>query len=101
MAVHLRKPFPPECRGREINGVDLVLLDADTYGIATWYEDNDDALTDAHRGALTQLLGEFDLVQDLLPTEDAQAYYANLRDLGQYLVEIRGDRPRTAEQSAD
>jgi len=88
MAAHMQRPFPAECRG-QINGVDLVMLDADTYGVATWYDDNDNPLSDAHRGQLMRLLAKFDLVHDLLPTPDAQAYYAKLRDLGQHVLETR------------
>lgn len=34
---HLATTFPPECRGMEVEGIELVLLDADIAGCITAY----------------------------------------------------------------
>jgi len=49
MAIQRRTLYPPECRGLNIDGIEMALLDADIYGVATWYRDSDNRLTDAHR----------------------------------------------------
>ncbi|MFR9775341.1 hypothetical protein ACL02O_04690 [Micromonospora sp. MS34] len=35
MAEHMAMPFPPGFRGLDIEGQDMVLLDADAYGYAS------------------------------------------------------------------
>ncbi|MGW0633859.1 hypothetical protein [Streptomyces sp. NPDC002758] len=35
MAEHMTRPFPPSFRGLDIEGQDMVLLDADAYGYAS------------------------------------------------------------------
>jgi hypothetical protein len=38
---HVQASFPPRCRGKEIKGIDLVLIDADTAGcVSTFLERN-------------------------------------------------------------
>ncbi|MGI5229135.1 hypothetical protein [Actinoallomurus sp. CA-142502] len=34
LAEHVAMPFPPGCRGLDIAGQDMVMLDADAYGYA-------------------------------------------------------------------
>jgi hypothetical protein len=89
MTAQMRTPYPPECRGLNIDGVEMILLDADIYGIATWYDDNNDPMTDHHRALLTQLLDDLDRIWHQLPTEGARLYYATARDLGRYLIATR------------
>jgi hypothetical protein len=90
MTAFMREPFPAECRGLAIHGVELVLLDADIYGVATWYRRNRRPLTDEHRALLTQLVADADRVLPDLPTEHARVFYGKARDLGTYLLESRG-----------
>jgi hypothetical protein len=93
MAAQLRAPYPAECRGQAIDGVELVLLDADIYGVATRYERNEHELTLSDRNMLSGLLADLDRVWPRLPTEHARSYYGTARELGQYL---QGGRPRPA-----
>ena len=90
MAAQLRAPFPPECAGRAIDGVELVVLDADVYGVATWYQNDDRPLTAVHRALLTGLIADLDRVWPKLPNEAAREYYAIVRELGAYLLATRG-----------
>jgi hypothetical protein len=91
MDIVLRTPYPPECRGRAIDGVEMVLLDADIYGVATWYRDNDRNLTEAHRSMLADLLADLDRIWDQLPTDGALVFYGAVRDLGRYVMTTRGN----------
>jgi hypothetical protein len=92
MAERLRAPYPAECRGQAIDGVELVLLDADIYGVATRYERNEHELTLSDRNMLSGLLADLDRVWPRLPTEHARSYYGTARELGQYLQAV--DRGR-------
>lgn len=88
MNALVRAPYPVLSTG-DIAGVDLYQLDAAIYGIATWYADNDDRLTDAHRVSLSEGLADLDRVWDQLPSEDARVFYATARDLARHLVATR------------
>ena len=89
MAAQMATPYPPECRGLSIDGVELVLLDADIYGIATRYARNTKRMTDEDRMMLTRLLADVDRVWATLPTPEARTFYGMARDLGRYLMGTR------------
>ena len=78
---HLARPFPPRLRGEEIEGVDMVLLDADIAGCTqTWLKSSTD-LDTMRRGALRDCLGDLDTVLPQLSDPEEAAYYAGLREL--------------------
>ena len=89
MAAQMAARYPAECRGLSIDGVELVLLDADIYGIATWYAPNRKRMTDQHRMMLTRLLADVDRVWAKLPTAEAREFYGMTRDLARYLIATR------------
>jgi hypothetical protein len=98
MKVVWDTPFPPGCRGVNIEGVELILADADVYGVATWYDDNDEPLSDQHVAMLTKMIDELDRIKTKLPNEEAEAYYQLVRELAAYLLESRGPkRPARAD----
>jgi hypothetical protein len=88
MDAQVRTPYPMLTTG-DIAGVDMYQLDATIYGIATWYADNDDRLTDAHRASLSERLADLDRVWDQLPSEASRVFYATARDLARHLVATR------------
>ncbi|MDT9690514.1 hypothetical protein Q5762_19645 [Streptomyces sp. P9(2023)] len=81
-AEHLRAPFPPQLRGRDIEGADFVLLDADIAGCVSAALDGS---LDARRRAI--LLRCRAAVEKVLPALDdengAVAYYARLRHMAE------------------
>jgi len=93
MAEQLRAPYPAECRGQAIDGVELVLLDADIYGVATRYERSQHQLTLSDRKMLSSLLADLDRIWPSLPTEQARSYYGTARELGTYLLQSRSPVP--------
>lgn len=88
MNAQVRTPYPVLSTG-DIAGVDMYQLDAAIYGIATWYADNEDRLTEAHRVSLSERLADLDRVWDQLPSEAARDFYATARDLARHLVATR------------
>lgn len=90
IAALMAEPYPAECRGMAIHGVELVLLDADIYGVASWYRDNQDALTVEHDAMLHQLVDDVEKAWTDLPTNDTRVFYGKARDLGNHLLTTRG-----------
>jgi hypothetical protein len=91
---HMALRFPPGLRGEEIDGVDLVMLDADTYGVASQYERNSRPVTPEHVQLLDKLIGDVDRILPLLPAAEAKTYFASVRALGNYLLGSRVIRQR-------
>jgi hypothetical protein len=85
--------YPPDCAGRNIRGVELVLLDADIYGIAGHYVWNQRPLTSDHRRMLHELMDDVDRVADALPNEEARQFYATFRSIATHLLDDPARRP--------
>ncbi|HEX6358179.1 hypothetical protein [Actinophytocola sp.] len=87
---HLRRPFPPRLRGKDIDGIDFVLLDADIAGcVSAWLSRQGDLDPDRQR-ILRECLD--DLHRLLLPSLTDQAerhYYSALGDLAQAVLETQ------------
>ena len=90
---HRSAPFPDRLRGLEIEGVEMVMLDADIAGcIDTWLgrkrrfsagpPRTARPLDERRRGVLRECLAELDRVVPLL-LDDEQKYYERLRRLAQ------------------
>ncbi|MDT9594115.1 hypothetical protein RDV89_13615 [Nocardioides zeae] len=83
---HRARPFP-DCRGVEIDGVDLVLVDADLAGCV-------DALLSSagrspqHEVELRRVVADLERVVPLLPAEWVP-YFAAARDLGRAALAVR------------
>lgn len=87
--AHRALPFPAGLRGEEIEGVDLVMLDADTFGVATHYVRNDRGLTGEHARMLEKLVADANRVLPLLRSAEARAYYASVHAIGAHLLASR------------
>ncbi|MGD3108778.1 hypothetical protein [Streptomyces sp. YGL11-2] len=84
---HVRAPFPPHLRGRDIEGEDMVMLDADIAG----------CVSSSVSGPLDEksrrtLLGCLAAVEKVLPSigdeGSAVEYYERLREMAALAVEL-------------
>ena len=90
---HLERSFPPRLRGEEIEGVDMVLLDADTAGcVETWLNSSSD-LDTMRMGALRACLDDLDRVLPQLSDPGEANYYAGLRDVAASVLCAQRARP--------
>jgi hypothetical protein len=80
---HLRDAFPSGCAGTEIDGVDLVLLDADTAGLVS-HVVGGATLSPVQTRILRKLIADFDRVLPQLPSH-AQSYFARLATIARAL----------------
>ncbi|MEV2211564.1 hypothetical protein AB0H86_08865 [Streptomyces sp. NPDC050997] len=84
---HMRAPFPPHMRGREIEGEDMVLLDADIAGCVS--SSLSGPLDEKRR---TILLSRLAAVENVLPSIEDEGgvieYYKRLRDMAALAAEL-------------
>ncbi|MFH8337091.1 hypothetical protein [Streptomyces sp. AM6-12] len=85
-AEHASRPFPPGFRGLEIEGEDMVMLDADAYGYATSVLKG--PLAEQQRSGLAQLTTVFDAVLPAIEDEYAAGYYTHVRDMAVLAADI-------------
>ncbi|MGK5639100.1 hypothetical protein ACSNOK_12455 [Streptomyces sp. URMC 126] len=90
MAEHMTLPFPPGFRGRDIEGQDMVMLDADAYGYAMSVREG--PLTEQRRAALTRLVAVFDKVLPAIDDEYASRYYTQVRGMVVSAAEVENLR---------
>ncbi|WP_266873298.1 hypothetical protein [Streptomyces sp. NBC_01381] len=84
---HMRAPFPPHMRGREIEGEDMVLLDADIAGCVL--SSLSGPLDEKRRKSLLICLAAVEKVLPSIDDEDgATEYYKHLRDMAALAVEL-------------
>ncbi|MFE7712815.1 hypothetical protein ACFU6I_45430 [Streptomyces sp. NPDC057486] len=84
---HMRAPFPPHMRGREIEGEDMVLLDADIAGCVV--SSLSGPLDEKRRKILLVCLAVVEKVLPSIDDEDgAFEYYKHLRDMAALAVEL-------------
>ncbi|MFE0106421.1 hypothetical protein [Streptomyces sp. NPDC059009] len=86
MAAHMARPFPPNFRGRVIEGKDMVLLDADAYGYVSCAFDG--PLDEQRHAGLLKLTAVFETVLPAIDDEYAAKYYAHVRDMAALAAEI-------------
>ncbi len=79
------EPFPSEC-GKEILGVDLVLIDSDTMGLASRFLSSKGHLTADEIRMLTSCLNDLIKIVPQLEKVERQ-YFASLRQLAKYILE--------------
>ncbi|MFC9261341.1 hypothetical protein ACFRFJ_30565 [Streptomyces hydrogenans] len=92
MAEHMARPFPPGCRGLDVEGQDMVLLDADSYGYAAVVREG--PLSEQHRAGLTRLTSVFGKVLPAIDDEYAAEYYTHVRDMAVLAAEIASLREK-------
>lgn len=86
---HERAPFPEWLGGEEINGVDLVMIDADIAGCIASCVDAPRNLDPARREALVQCRADLDRVLPHLTDTDDGAYLARLADMADIALAAR------------
>jgi hypothetical protein len=92
MAEHMAMPFPPGFRGLDIEGQDMVLLDADAYGYASSALKG--PLDEQRRAGLLRLTAVFETVLPAIDDEYATTYYTRVRDMVMPAAEIEALRGR-------
>ena len=80
---HLSAPFPAGLRGQEIEGIDLVMLDADIAGCVSTWLGNKGRLDEPRRRWLEGSLDDLARILPLLADRDERVYYERLRQLAQ------------------
>jgi hypothetical protein len=91
-ARHLAQPFPADCRGREVVGIDLVQLDADVSECVQTYLATR-ALAPEKREMLVRCIAELERVVPALEGE-AREYFRLLEALaGILLHHCQADAP--------
>ncbi|CAM5669291.1 hypothetical protein SBADM41S_06634 [Streptomyces badius] len=91
---HLQTPFPAGLRGAEREGIDLVLLDADTAGCVSAWLSGGGSLDDWRRRVLHRRITDFDRILPMLGATDDAPYWQRLYRLS--CLVARAD-PRPAE----
>ncbi|WP_030926464.1 hypothetical protein [Streptosporangium amethystogenes] len=86
MAEHMAAPFPPGFRGLDIEGQEMVLLDADAYGYASGVLKG--PLDEQRRAGLLKLTAAFEKVLPAIDDEYAAKYYTHVRDMAVLAAEI-------------
>ncbi|MFH0520711.1 hypothetical protein ACHBTE_26485 [Streptomyces sp. M41] len=76
---HRRARFPPGFRGVDVEGVDLVMLDADVAGVV--HRELDGGLDDQGLAVLWWCIAGLDKVLPLIDDEYCASYYGRLRTL--------------------
>ncbi|MEV5560920.1 hypothetical protein AB0L44_45420 [Nonomuraea wenchangensis] len=102
MTEHMAMPFPPGFRGLDIEDQDMVMLDADAYGLAMAVLEG--PLSARRRSHLTRLTSAFEKVLLVLDDQYAIKYYTHGRDMVVLATEIEsrlGERDREADPLLD
>ncbi|MFD7583631.1 hypothetical protein [Kitasatospora sp. NPDC059817] len=91
--AHVQRAFPPHLRGRDIDGEDLVLLDAFTAsGVSSVLSGH---LDENRRGTLLACLAALEKVLPSLGDEGGGAeYYERLHEMAVLAAELGNARPR-------
>ncbi|MFI6602989.1 hypothetical protein ACIBHX_42660 [Nonomuraea sp. NPDC050536] len=90
LARHMTMPFPPGFRGLDIEGQEMVLLDADTYGYASSVLKG--PLDEQRRAGLMKLTAALEDVLPAIDNEYGAKYYTHLRDIAVLAAEIEASR---------
>ena len=80
---HQRDPFPSGCAGKEIFGVDLVMVDADIAGLVSHVVGGTSLSLD-QRKILAKIRNELEFVVPNLPRH-ARPYFARLAQIAESL----------------
>lgn len=84
-AEHLARPFPPDLRGVEVGGVEVVLLDSDIAGyVSTWLASG--RLNGGAHPTLAQCMDEAYRVARLLVESTDAAYFKGLGNLARAVL---------------
>ncbi|MET8276479.1 MULTISPECIES: hypothetical protein [unclassified Streptomyces] len=78
---HLDAEFPARLRSAELEGIDMVMLDADIAGCVTTWRNNDGSLEREPLRILRHCITELDKVLPLLTEAEEFRYYERLHQL--------------------
>jgi hypothetical protein len=92
VAEHVARPFPSGFRGLDIEGQDMVMLDADVGGYATSVLKG--PLSERHRAGLMRLTAVFGRVLPAIADEYAIRYYTHVRDMAVLAAEVEDLREK-------
>lgn len=91
---HLSRPFPPRLRGKDIDGIDFVLLDAYLAGcVSSWINSQHD-LDPERQQVLRDCLDDLGRVLPTLTDPTERLYYTALGDCAQAVLTAQ-QNPRT------
>jgi hypothetical protein len=83
---HSEAPFPEGCRGAEVKGTDLVMLDADTAGCVQTFLERGGHLDLGRVAVLGLCYRELAVALQVLEGE-AQAYFSRLESLARLVLQ--------------
>lgn len=86
---HVDQPFPPRLRGEVIEGVDMVMVDADIAGCVQVWLGSSSNLDSAWIGILRTCRDEVERVLPSLTEPVERQYYAVLRDLANAVLQAQ------------
>ncbi|WP_340379031.1 hypothetical protein U5640_29275 [Streptomyces sp. SS7] len=89
-AEHMAAPFPPGFRSLDIEGRDMVMLDADAYAYAAVVLEG--PLDERRRAGLTRLIAALEKTLPMIGDEYAAKYYAHVCDMATLAAEIETSR---------
>ncbi|MFJ4334524.1 MULTISPECIES: hypothetical protein [unclassified Streptomyces] len=78
---HRDAEFPANLRGVEVEGIDMVLLDADTAGCASTWINNGGTLDPQHRSILQSCVEDLGRVIPQISDPSGHQYYQRLHQL--------------------
>ncbi|MFI6044233.1 hypothetical protein ACIA8C_21560 [Nocardia sp. NPDC051321] len=87
-AEHWSAPFPPRCRGVDIENVELVLVDADVAACVSVALSR--ALDDWRRRVLTKCIGDLERIMPHFEDEYEVEYFGRLHDMALALAALEG-----------
>ncbi|MEV7657769.1 hypothetical protein AB0O39_26805 [Streptomyces anulatus] len=99
MAEHMAAPFPPGFHSLDIEGQDMVLLDADVYGLASVALKH--PLDEQRRGGLLRLTVAFERVLPAIDDEYAAKYYMHVCDMAVLAAGIEASREMRPDQTGE
>lgn len=99
MVEHMAMPFPPSFRGLDIEGQDMVLLDADAYGYASCALKG--PLDEQRRAGLLRLTAVHETVLPAIGDQGANKYYTHVRKMVVLAAEIETLRGSAIRDTAE
>ena len=78
---HLNDDYPPRLRATDVEGVGMVMLDADVAGCFDSWLDNGGYVDDSRQAILTECLSDLDRVLPLLNDRHERRYFARVREM--------------------
>src|SRR4051812_34004368 len=77
--AHLERPFPPRMRGEEIDGVDMVMVDADVAGCVSTWLTSSTSLDSARIGILRACRSDLRRMVPAISDPTERDYYVRLQ----------------------